>query len=256
VTRELALRAPDVVILSILRRGAASTFQFGKELDYGVGSACLLASGDPFTATMYMNGSFTTLALPRQLIAALVPDFATGFGQLIPADNKALQLLTQYLDVVCDGDQLVDPTIAHSISGHIRDLVTLTIGARGDVAQLARQNGGKAARLSAIRMDILGNLGRSDLSTDVIAARHGISPRYLRKLFEEDKTSFSSFVLTQRLAKARHMLIDPLSDHLNIAQIAYKNGFGDISYFNRTFRRHFGATPSEVRAETRRDERD
>jgi AraC-like DNA-binding protein len=256
VTRELAHRGQDVVILSVLRNGVAATSQFGKELVCGAGSACLLTSTDPFTATLHTQGRFTTLALPRRTVAALIPDFSSALGRQIPSGNRALQLLTRYLDVVCGGDKLIDPEIARSISSHILDLAALAIGARGDVAEIARQNGGKAARLSAIRIDIIENLDRSDLSADAIAARHGISPRYLRKLFEEDATSFSSFVLAQRLMKAQSMLIDPRYAHLNIAQTAHENGFGDVSYFNRVFRRQFGATPSDVRAKAQRDTRD
>ena len=33
----------------------------------------------------------------------------------------------------------------------------------------------------------------------------------------------------------------------SISVIAYEVGFGDLSYFNRVFRRHFGRTPSEVK---------
>jgi AraC-like DNA-binding protein len=256
VTRELAHRGQDVVILSILRSGVATTSQFGKELVCGVGSACLLTSVDPFTATLHTQGRFTTLALPRQTVAALIPNFSSGLGRQIPSGNKALQLLTRYLDVVRGEDKLIDPKIASSVSVHILELATLAMGARGDVAEMAWQNGGKAARLSAIRIDIMENLGRSDLSTDMIAVRHGISPRYLRKLFEGDETSFSSFVLTQRLLKAQRMLIDPRYAHLNIAQTAHENGFGDVSYFNRVYRRHFGETPSDARAKARRDAQD
>jgi AraC-like DNA-binding protein len=253
VTRELAHRGQDVVILSILRNGVATTSQFGKELVCGVGSACLLTSVEPFTATLHTQGRFTTLALPRQTIAALVPNFAAAFGRTISTDNRALQLLTRYLDIACSGDKLADPEIARSVSSHILDVAALAIGARGDVADVARRNGGKVLRLSAIRMDIMENLGRSDLSTDMVAARQGISPRYLRKLFEEYETSFSSFVLIQRLVKAQSMLIDPLFAHLNIAQTAHESGFGDISYFNRVYRRQFGETPSDARAKARRD---
>jgi len=251
VTPELARRGSDVIILSILRSGVATTSQFGNELACDVGSACLLTSEQPFTASLRSHGSFTTLALPHRSIAALVPDFSSAFGRPLPGADKALRLLTQYLDVVCDGDKPMDEEIGRRVSSHILDLAALAVGARGDAAEIARQRGGKAARLSAIRADIVGNLGRSNLSTDVVAARHGISPRYLRKLLEEGGTSFSSFVLTQRLAQAQRMLIDRRYAHLNIAQIAHENGFGDVSYFNRTFRRRYGATPSDVRAGSR-----
>jgi AraC-like DNA-binding protein len=71
-------------------------------------------------------------------------------------------------------------------------------------------------------------------------------------LFEQDGSSFSSFVLAERLRRVRRMLADRRYAHLNIAQVAHENGFGDVSYFNRSFRRHFGATPSDVREDARR----
>ena len=252
VTPELVTRGGrDIVAVSVLRSGVASATQFGQELIGGVGSASVLTPTDPSTSTLLTHGSFITLALSRPTIAALAPDYAQAFGRPIPSSNAALGLLVRYLDVVRAGDELTNPAIGQSISDHIIDLAALALGARGDYAELARQRGAKAARLAAIRSDILHAIGRSDLSTEMIAARHGISPRYVRKLFEEDGSSFSAFVLTERVARAHRMLIDRRYAHLNIAQIAHESGFGDVSYFNRAFRRHFGGTPSDFREAAR-----
>ncbi|MDW4800082.1 helix-turn-helix domain-containing protein [Escherichia coli] len=51
------------------------------------------------------------------------------------------------------------------------------------------------------------------------------------------------------------MLTDPRRSDRSISAVAFEAGFGDLSYFNRTFRRHFGATPSEIRAAARREVR-
>jgi AraC-like DNA-binding protein len=144
------------------------------------------------------------------------------------------------------------PELTYSVSQHILDLAALALGARGDSAELAKQRGVKAARFEAIRSDILARLGDAGLSAESLAAHHGISARYVRKLFEQDGSSFSSFVLAERLRRVRRMLADRRYAHLNIAQVAHENGFGDVSYFNRSFRRHFGATPSDVREDARR----
>jgi AraC-like DNA-binding protein len=252
VTRDLARQGGDVVVFSVLRAGLATTSQFGTELNCGIGGASLLSSADPFTATLHSEGSFLTLALPHRSIAALVPNFSAAFGHPIASNNAALRLLVRYLDIVSVGDELTNPDIARSISTHIVDLAALALGARGDHAELARLRGGKVARLRAIRSDILQELDRDDLSIELIAARHGISARYVRKLFEDDGSSFSSFVLAERLAKAQRMLADRRYAHLNITQIAHESGFGDISYFNRVFRRRYGLTPSHVREQARR----
>jgi AraC-like DNA-binding protein len=34
---------------------------------------------------------------------------------------------------------------------------------------------------------------------------------------------------------------------VKVTAVASDVGFGDLSYFNRTFRRHYGATPGEIR---------
>ena len=74
-----------------------------------------------------------------------------------------------------------------------------------------------------------------------------MSLRYLQKLFATDGTSFSEFVVNQRLANAYRMLMSPLHSHRAISNIAYEVGFNDLSYFNRAFRRRYGLTPTEVR---------
>jgi AraC-like DNA-binding protein len=51
------------------------------------------------------------------------------------------------------------------------------------------------------------------------------------------------------------MLTTPNRSDRTISAIAFDAGFGDLSHFNRLFRRRFGATPSEVRAETLRSSR-
>jgi len=77
---------------------------------------------------------------------------------------------------------------------------------------------------------------------------HRVKPRYVQRLFESEGTTFTDYVLTQRLAFARRLLSDPFRAGVKISAIALDAGFGDLSYFNRTFRRRYGMTPSELRA--------
>jgi AraC-like DNA-binding protein len=65
-------------------------------------------------------------------------------------------------------------------------------------------------------------------------------------LFESDGTTFSRFLLDQRLARAHRMLSNPVLAERTISTIAYEAGFGDLSHFNRAFRRRYGAAPSDV----------
>ena len=54
-------------------------------------------------------------------------------------------------------------------------------------------------------------------------------------------------MLGERLARAHRMLINPNLPDRGIASVAFDAGFGDLSYFTRSFRRAYGARPSEVR---------
>ena len=45
------------------------------------------------------------------------------------------------------------------------------------------------------------------------------------------------------------MLIDRRFAGLSISTIAFEVGFGDLSYFNRKFRKRFGTSPRDWRTE-------
>jgi AraC-like DNA-binding protein len=81
-----------------------------------------------------------------------------------------------------------------------------------------------------------------------IAANHRLSTRYVQHLFEVSGTSFTRFVLEQRLLLAHRLLREPRSRWRKISEVCTAAGFSDISYFNRAFRARFGAKPTDVRS--------
>jgi AraC-like DNA-binding protein len=129
----------------------------------------------------------------------------------------------------------------------MHDLMALALGATRDGAALALGGGVRAAGLKAIEAHICENLAMHDLSVQSVAAHYGLSPRYIHMLFEGEGTTFSTFVREQRLVRARAMLKSPRCTGHSISSIAFAAGFGDLSHFNRSFRRRFGASPTEVR---------
>ena len=98
------------------------------------------------------------------------------------------------------------------------------------------------------KLFIVNNCGRQDLSVVTVARQLGVTPRYLQRIFESDGKTFSSFLVEQRLKRAHRMLRTPEFAERPVSSIAYEVGFGDLSYFNRCFRRAYGATPSDVRS--------
>jgi AraC-like DNA-binding protein len=92
-------------------------------------------------------------------------------------------------------------------------------------------------------------LSRQGLSVHSIAARHKVSVRYVQKLFEASGRTFAQFAAEERLTAA-YKAFSGRSDP-PISTIACNLGFGDLSNFNRGFRKRFGCTPSDVRKAAR-----
>lgn len=120
-----------------------------------------------------------------------------------------------------------------------------------DPARVVHDRGVRAARLHAVKADIARLLDDPALSAAMLAKRQGVTPRYIHKLLESEGTTLSKFVPGQRLVRVHRMLSDARYAASTIGSIAYRAGFGDLSTFNREFRRRFGVTPSDVRAARR-----
>ena len=101
--------------------------------------------------------------------------------------------------------------------------------------------------------DIVDNLEKRELSITNVALRFSVTPRYIQKLFESDGTTFTEYVLERRLLEANRLLSDSRLAKRSISDVAFKVGFGDLSYFTRAFRRRFGMTPSDVKEQARRE---
>ena len=187
-----------------------------------------------------------TVMLSRAGLLPLIRNLDDAATRLIPASKEALQLLRNYLPVIRKTRDLSDPAFRHLVSTYVDNIAAIAIGAMRD-GSVAARHGLRAARLRAMKSYILDNLSDQQLSEGGVALTQRVTPRYVRKLFEAEGTTFSEYVLAQRLMRTHQMLSDPRCSGMTITDIAFSAGFGDLSYFYRTFRRRFGATPSDIR---------
>lgn len=246
-TRELLSDGNDDVILHVHRKGGRVVSQLGREATIGVGAGLLTSNADASTIVLPGPAHFISVAIPRKSMKALAPGVEDAFLRPLPPDTSVLRVLVRYLDILDDELTATTPELRHTLAAHIHDLCALAIGAARDTAEIARGRGLRAARLNAVKTDIAEHLGEAKLRATAIALRQGITPRYIHKLFEGEGTTLSRFLCGQRLTRVHRRLTDPRHDHQTIGSLAYEAGFGDLSTFNREFRRHFGMTPSDVR---------
>ena len=243
----------DDLIFTLVRSGAVRWSRGDREVDASSGEAVLTASGETATYVGHTSAKLLNFRFNRQKLAARLSHAEDALIRAVPKDNPALRLLRDYVGVLNDEQELATPRLRLAVDDHLHDLIGLAIGANRDASELAKGRGVRFARLRAIQTDITRHLTRRDLSVNTVAARHGISPRYVRALFMDTGTTFTDFVLEQRLARAHNLLSDPRTEALAISVIAYDSGFGDLSHFNHAFRRRYGSTPSDIRAAARRN---
>jgi AraC-like DNA-binding protein len=242
----------DDLILNVTLTGKRIVRQFGRDVVVGAGELAVTRSLDVASCDCDPSSRLLNIRIPVSALAPMIVDLDAVLVRVIPSDTESLQLLLKYAEILQTTDALQRADTRHLIVAHVHDLVALTLGITSDAAEIAKGRGVPAARLSAIRADITENLGRSDLTIDVIAGRHHVTPRYVRMLFEKKGLTFSEFVLRERLARAHRALVDPRVANRPISDIAFAAGFGDLSYFNRTFRRRYGTSPSDVRKTAKR----
>lgn len=241
----------DDVVMTVGLTSGCEAHQLGRLLNLGRGEASVLTASEPAFLKVPTYGEYINVRAPLRAISPLVADLDTAYGRSIAAENAALQLLTRYIGILEDTEALAAPDLRRQIITHIHDLMALTIGATRDATEIAKGRGVRAALLRIIKEDIAAQLDRAGLSVATIGARHRIKPRWIQRLFEREGTTFTEYVLAQRLARAHRLLADPRYASQKISTIAFNVGFGDLSYFNRAFRRRYGAAPSELRAAVR-----
>ncbi len=164
----------------------------------------------------------------------------------IPHAVPAVALLRHYVDGLVRDGGLDVAGVEAVVADHLRDLAALVVGASRDGRQMALAGGVMGGRLEAAKRLVAENLLSPSLSDAAIAKAMRISPSYVRKMFVADG-GFCAYVTRQRLAHAYHLLTNPTHGQLKIIDIAYTCGFSSLSTFNRQFKIHYGAAPSDIR---------
>jgi AraC-like DNA-binding protein len=221
--------------------------QRDREIDCGPSHAVLMNVAEAGWIVSPRSMQFWGLWFHRDKLAPLVVGLEDKVLQPLASDTDPMRYLVGYVRHLEKQQRLADPELAKLAAVHLRDLFVLLLGARRDDAVVAEGRGLRAARLQAIKRYIKSNLDNGRLTVGTVAAHHRVTPRYVQLLFEGEGITFSEYVLNKRLGRAHRMLSDPRYIGWTVTAIALEAGFGDVSYFNRRFRRRYGAAPTDVR---------
>jgi AraC-like DNA-binding protein len=247
-TPEMMADGNDDLHLFVNQTGDITVSARGRDVTLGDNDAVLIGSGETIMYDRHSFGESITTRIPYSMLSPMVVDIDDAVMHRIPQNTAALRLLTGYASALLGEDHaMTTPAHRHRVATHVQDLAALALGATLEAADIANNRGMAAARLRAAKNYTIENICSREMSVGSVASHIGVSQRYLQRLFEIDGSTFSEFVLRQRLARAYRLLCEPPSMQRQVSTIAFEVGFGDLSEFNRCFRRQYGATPMEIR---------
>jgi AraC-like DNA-binding protein len=236
----------DDLVFQYWRQGVCHLTQGEQNNQINSNETCLIDNARVARISTGVPSRFIVLLIPRNRIPRVGLRIASAGTKL--EDGLSLRLLRGYLEATLSQD-LDDDQVAQLFGDHMVDLVASALGDKEERSSLGESGGLRAARKIEILRIISQEFSDPNLSAAVIAARHGITTRYVHRLLEETGRNFNQHLLDKRLERAATLLRDPKWQGRRISDIARETGFVEQTHFNRTFRLKFGQTPSGARAD-------
>ena len=232
-----AIDGSDDLILCLNQGRSVTSFtQSGRDAPLQSGGVLLATNTMGGRMRSQSDNPWSSLFIPRQRIGALVANVDDLLMKPLDAGVAPVRFLGRYLDLLFAPDDFQDePALLAHIGTTITDLIALAFGA-----------GREASALEIVRRIGTG-FTRPSFGPAEVARAMGLSSRYVNELMQETGVSFAERVMELRLQKARGLLAAPPRTAMRVSDIAYACGFNEVSYFNRCFRRRFGASPTQMR---------
>ena len=238
--------------VGVVAAGPVLARHAGQEHCLGVGSGLFFDHSRPHSTVRPNGGKVRNIFFHLAALKALVANPEDRVGQVVHP-GSALGLLDGYMASLASLKAPPSTELGNVIGVHLLDLVAAALGPTAEGQEIIAGRGLKAAQQRAVLAEIARRFGNPGLDVDTIASGVGLSRRSVQRLLEETGKPFTEHVRERRLQRAHAILSDPAFSHLRIIDIAFTTGFGDVSHFNRLFRRRFGDTPTGVRVAAGRD---
>ncbi len=182
------------------------------------------------------------------LLRRLVPQIDSCCYRPIRLGPGAGRIMLSFFDHALNDGYALSDTQA-------RNFASMMIGAVANVASGApefsylsppRQSSYEKIRSSA-KAFIESNLSNAALDSAMVARHCGVSIRYLQRAFADGAQSLGAYIRETRLQRCHMALKNPALRNRPIFDIAMMWGFHDPSYFNRAYKKQFGAVPGKAR---------
>lgn len=226
--------------------GRARLFQDGRSADLRPGVLAFYDAGRPFSLVLPERQRAHVLMVPRPMLRLGDREMHRVTARAIgDTPDGPAALVLPLLSGLAQEIAAAAPTARETLARTVADLLATLAAAQSDTPEPA--GAGPATLLDRIKATIETRLGEPELSPRTLADEHGISLRYLHKLFQEQGTTVNGWVRHRRLDACRAELARPQAADRTIAAVAARWGFVSPAHFSHAFRKAYGMSPAQWR---------
>jgi AraC-like DNA-binding protein len=244
---ELVKRGDDSFAFLISRTRTIEVDRKRQQFQLGQGDAVLMQIAEPGLLGAKTRFSYVAMMIPAVEIRSRMPSLE-GFRARISKSAEGLQLLRSYVQALETGKRVLGHQTQDAIQRHLFDLAAIACETNVKLGESSLSSVA-AARLCAIQEFARIHFEEPHFSVLAVAEALRISPRYVQKLFQSTGKTFTGYVNELRLERAFALLCETAATRKRISEIALQVGFSDLSYFDRSFRRRYGTSPSDIQSQ-------
>jgi len=243
-SRHIDRNARDMVVIGLAVDGIGYQEQRGRGAQLHAGDVSFLSRAQPLVAGTQSNYEEIRLVVPRETFEARVGRADALLGRSIGAQAGGAEFGPRLRAIARSVAWMTEEEAQAAVDGALHLLGCLV----GDPADRAGAKVSQGAVRSLAHAHIARRMHDPALNPSDIPVALGISRSSLYRAFA-DSDGIAAAIRDARLDLARRRLETPRDDKLKIATIAYACGFTDVPTFNRGFRKRFGLSPRDLRAE-------
>ena len=190
---------------------------------------------------------FLLVRIPKAFLSLRVRTPLPGGVSQLASDVGTGRILAGMLRSVADSILDLNANRVRPVELALPEFLLTALLEDAPAKSLGGAAGARAMLLERVFQSIEMHLSDPNFNLQQVAFEHGISMRYLQKLFESVDESFGHYVKLRRLERCRMDLISPLHAQKSISDILFQWGFNDSASFSRAFREQYGISPREYR---------
>jgi AraC family transcriptional activator of tynA and feaB len=244
---QLADTDGEFVVVMIIHKGAELVSQRHTEATLTPGDVAAWDSARRNQFTVPESLSKRSMVIPRAALDEVGGGPWLTEGAVLDPIAPATRLLTSHLDTLSE----VLPGLGSAAMSAARmAALELFVGALRTDSDVCSAESVRPALRASIERYIDRHLLNGAVTPAALAAAHWVSVRTVNRVFSATGQTVGEVVRARRLSRAR---ADVTEGDQPISVIAHRWGFSDTSHFSRTFKAHYGYSPTDYRNTYRGD---